>query len=98
MEYANKNKNQTGHISPFWHGIDPAGQQLRPQQVASKLGLSRSQIYQMIDDGELPPFLKLSTRASAMPESWLDAFVLERVKRSDANRGLLMRTAPQKTA
>jgi excisionase family DNA binding protein len=48
---------------------------LRPQAVAQRLALSRSQIYQMISEGRLPPFIKLSNRASAMPEAWLDAFV-----------------------
>lgn len=29
----------------------------------------------MIGEGRFPPFLKLSARASAMPEAWLDAFI-----------------------
>lgn len=59
----------------FWKEITPAGRLLRPSEVISLTGLSRSQIYQMISDGNFPPFIKLSTRASALPESWLDAFV-----------------------
>ena len=58
-----------------WNNISAAGQMLRPQEVASRVGLSRSQIYQMISEGRFPPFIKLSDRASALPEAWLDAFV-----------------------
>lgn len=60
---------------PFWLEIEPSGRLLRPSEVISRTGLSRSQIYQMISEGRFPPFLKLSERASAMPEAWLHAFV-----------------------
>ncbi|WP_068316369.1 helix-turn-helix transcriptional regulator [Aliiruegeria sabulilitoris] len=53
---------------------------LRPAEVVERTGLSRSQIYQMIKDGVFPPFIKLSERASAMPEAWLDAFIALRVE------------------
>lgn len=58
-----------------WLGIEPAGRLLRPTEVVKTVGLSRSQIYQMISEGRFPPFIKLSDRASAMPEAWLSAFV-----------------------
>lgn len=63
------------HHEAVWTGILPSGRMLRPADVVERTGLSRSQIYQMISDGNFPPFIKLSTRASALPESWLDAFV-----------------------
>ncbi len=62
-------------FKPFWCEIEPSGRLLRPSEVIRKTGLSRSQIYQMISEGRFPPFLKLSERASAMPEAWLNAFV-----------------------
>ena len=58
-----------------WNHVAPTGKMLRPQEVMTRVGLSRSQIYQMISEGRFPPFVKLSERASAMPEVWLDAFV-----------------------
>ncbi|WP_170438378.1 helix-turn-helix transcriptional regulator [Ruegeria arenilitoris] len=58
-----------------WQNVQPTGRLLRPAEVVEKIGLSRSQIYQMISEGRFPPFIKLSDRASAMPESWLSAFV-----------------------
>lgn len=67
MEQKNKNS--------FWTEVAPSGRLMRPSEVVSLTGLSRSQIYQMISDGSFPPFIKLSARASALPESWFDAFV-----------------------
>ncbi len=62
-------------IEQFWKKTAPKGKLLRPMDVVERTGLSRSQIYQMIADERFPPFVKLSTRASAMPEAWLDKFV-----------------------
>jgi predicted DNA-binding transcriptional regulator AlpA len=62
-------------IEQFWKTTEPKGKLLRPIDVVERTGLSRSQIYQMIADKRFPPFVKLSTRASAMPEVWLDRFV-----------------------
>ena len=64
-----------------WKGLSPTGRLLRPGEVVERTGLSRSQIYQMISEERFPPFIKLSTRASAMPEVWLDAFVVMRAGR-----------------
>jgi prophage regulatory protein len=63
---------------PTWRDVPPAGRLLRPSEVVRQTGLSRSQLYAMIAEGRFPPFLKLSERASAMPESWLDAFIARR--------------------
>ncbi|MFY0634064.1 MAG: AlpA family phage regulatory protein [Vannielia sp.] len=62
------------NIKP-WTEVAPGGRMLRPAEVVRVTGLSRSQIYQMISDGEFPPFIKLSQRASALPETWLQAFI-----------------------
>ena len=69
-------------IEHFWKDTPPRGKLLRPQEVIERTGLSRSQIYQMIADERFPPFVKLSTRASAMPEVWLDLFVEIQAKQS----------------
>ena len=61
-----------------WQETEPRGRLLRPSEVTTITGLSKSQIYQMIRDGEFPPFIKLGRRASALPQSWLDAFVADR--------------------
>lgn len=61
------------HIN--WKELPAEGRLLRPAEVIERVGLSRSQVYQMISEGRFPPFIKLSDRASAMPESWLGAFV-----------------------
>lgn len=63
-----------------WRQCDPSGQLLRPNDVIRLTGLSRSQIYDLIALGRFPPFLKLSVRASAMPKSWLDAFIKMRAE------------------
>lgn len=53
---------------------------LRPYEVFERVGLSRSQVYLMIAAREFPPFLKLSERTSALPESWLDAFLASKAQ------------------
>ena len=71
------NTHNTDHP---WKSVEPAGRLLRPADVVDRTGLSRSQIYQMISEERFPPFIKLSTRASAMPEAWLNAFIEMRVR------------------
>lgn len=63
-----------------WEILKPEGRMLRPQEVIDQSGLSRTQIYQMIAEQRFPPFVKLSTRASAMPENWLTAFFEQRAE------------------
>lgn len=71
--------NKTEHLEQVdWRAFEPAGRMLRPREVSARTGLSRSQIYAMIAEGRFPPFVKLSARASALPESWLAAFIASR--------------------
>lgn len=63
-----------------WTGVPPHGRLLRPNEVFGRTGLSKAQVYAMIKEGQFPPFLKLSGRASALPEVWLDAFVEHRAQ------------------
>lgn len=63
-----------------WIGVKPSGIMLRPAEVVERTGLSRSQIYAMIAEERFPPFVPLSTRAVALPERWLDAFLEARAQ------------------
>ncbi|MCC0005318.1 MAG: AlpA family phage regulatory protein [Methylobacteriaceae bacterium] len=38
-------------------------------------GMGKTAIYKAIATGDFPPFIKIGGRASALPQSWLDAFV-----------------------
>ncbi|WP_170578434.1 helix-turn-helix transcriptional regulator [Ruegeria arenilitoris] len=58
-----------------WTNVPATGRLLRPNEVTRLTGLSKSQIYQMVKDGDFPPFIKVAKRASALPEAWLNAFV-----------------------
>jgi predicted DNA-binding transcriptional regulator AlpA len=72
-------KTEQNQISKNWENVSPTGRMLRPNEVIATTGLSRSQIYSMISNREFPPFIKLSARASALPEAWLEAFIALRV-------------------
>jgi|SRR6056297_420301 len=65
---------------PFWANVPPSGQIFRPKEFFARIGISRSQGYWMMENGLLPPFIKLSERASGMPESWLQAFLEHRAE------------------
>lgn len=66
----------------YWERVPVEGPIWRPKELCKRLGVSRSQAYQMIADGNLPPFIKLSDRASGMPESWLAAFLEKQAQKS----------------
>ena len=77
MEDREKNNHES------WRSLPPSGRLLRPAEVVKRTGLSRSQVYKLISENRFPRFIKLGTRASAMPESWLDAFVASRAAGND---------------
>lgn len=72
---------QSPQMQP-WSEVAETGRLLRMQDVVARTGLSRSQIYQMMSDGTFPPFIKLSPGTSALPESWLDAYIAEKAERA----------------
>lgn len=72
-----------------WQNVDPAGVQYRIKDVQSLLRISRAKIYDMINRGELPPLIKLGQRASAMPQSWLDAYIRHQANFEDGPTGSL---------
>ena len=61
-----------------WRNIPAAAPLLRPSEVSRQTGLSRSTLYELIIAKEFPPFIKIGSRASAMPKVWLDAFIESR--------------------
>ncbi|MEM0934990.1 MAG: AlpA family phage regulatory protein [Pseudomonadota bacterium] len=64
----------------FWNELRPRGRILRPSEVIARCGMSKSQVYSLIARKQFPPFVKLSERASGMPENWLDAFISEKAR------------------
>lgn len=42
---------------------------LRLPEVLDRVGMSRSQVYRLIQEGEFPQPIKLSARASAWPDA-----------------------------
>ncbi|MXQ08020.1 AlpA family phage regulatory protein [Alphaproteobacteria bacterium GH1-50] len=64
----------------LWTEVPPTGRLLRPAEVCERVGLSRSQVYELIRRGEFPPFIKLSPGTSAMPEAWLDQFIVAKAR------------------
>lgn len=58
-----------------WLGIKPGGRLAKIDDVVERTKLSRSQIYSLIGEKRFPLMIKLSARASATPEVWLDACV-----------------------
>lgn len=55
---------------------------LRLNDVTRRLGLGRSSVYELVRRGELCPPVKLGVRASAWPQSAIDAFIAEKVRAS----------------
>ena len=58
-----------------WAGVPPSGRLLRPSEVCELTGLCKAQVYNLINEGIFPPFIKIGKRASAMPKVWLDAYI-----------------------
>ena len=60
------------HIN--WSNEPILGPMLRPREASAYLGVSVSHYYELVSRHELPPLVKLSTRARASghPKSWLD--------------------------
>jgi prophage regulatory protein len=57
---------------------------IRLPEVLSRLGVSRSQIYLMMDRGEFGRPVKISARACGWPEVEVDAFIRSRIEAREA--------------
>lgn len=55
---------------------------LRLPQVRERVGLSRSQIYQLAQDGQFPKQIKLGDRAAGWVAEEVDRWVSERIRDS----------------
>jgi prophage regulatory protein len=55
---------------------------LRRKEVQAITGLSRSAIYQLIQEGKFPPSIKLSARAVAWQRTSIDNWIADRIKSS----------------
>lgn len=73
-------------VSIEWANVPASGPLLRPSKAAQYLGLSRSTLYAMVAEGQFPAFIKLSERASAVPMSWIQAFVTHRASASQSGQ------------
>ena len=65
-------------LTPAWEGVPVCGPMHRMSSVAHYMGIGRSTVYELIDRGELPTPIKLTSGISVLPQSWLDAVVAAR--------------------
>jgi prophage regulatory protein len=57
---------------------------LKVTEVMSRVGLSRSAIYRMMDHGDFPTQIKLTDRSAAWVESEVDAWIARRIEEARA--------------
>tara|TARA_B110000879_G_scaffold176621_1_gene230671 strand:- start:149 stop:337 length:189 start_codon:yes stop_codon:yes gene_type:complete len=55
---------------------------LRPKDAAKKAGISISHLYALIAENKFPQLIKISERISALLESEVDEWILEKVETS----------------
>ena len=55
---------------------------LRPKDVAKKIGVSLSHLYQLVASGQFPQPIKLSERISVFIEAEVDEWIQKRVHES----------------
>lgn len=56
---------------------------IRTHELAELLGISISQLYKMINNGELPPRVQISSRANGWRESDIDEWIEERTESAE---------------
>lgn len=60
---------------------------LRIRQVCERTGLSRSTVYELVSEHELPKPIQISARTVGWVESEIDSFIRSRIARSRAFLG-----------
>lgn len=55
---------------------------LRPKDAAKKAGISISHLYTLIAENKFPQLIKISERISALLESEVDEWILEKIETS----------------
>lgn len=63
-------------------GTASMGRVLRMKQVTAHVGLKKSTIYKLMNEGRFPRSMKLSTRASGWFESDIDQWLSDRLNGS----------------
>lgn len=56
---------------------------LRMPALKARIGLGKTEIYNLVRDGELPAPIKLGPRASGWLESEIDAWILSRPRKEN---------------
>lgn len=57
---------------------------LRAREVADRIGLSRSAVYELVKTGDLPRPVSLTPHRVAWPEREIDAFIEKKIAERDA--------------
>ncbi len=72
-----------------WDNIEACGPILRPPAAALRYGVGLSTYYELIKTGDVPGFAKLSSksRASGVPQNFVDAAIAAKMSLSKATRG-----------
>lgn len=65
-----------------WENVPIAGPMMRPKDAAEYLGIGTVTLYEEIKQGRLPPLVRISARAKAMPKSLLDYVIASRFSES----------------
>lgn len=63
------NLTNTGNVTRF----------IRLPEVLSMIGLSRTRVYELIEEGHFPPQVKLSSRAVAWPQDQIMEWMNQRI-------------------
>jgi predicted DNA-binding transcriptional regulator AlpA len=58
---------------------------LRREEVLRRIGVKRTTLQKMLDQGELPPPIVVTGNVRAWPESTITAFIEARIAASQAN-------------
>ena len=77
------------NTNQHWTDVLPEGPLLRPTKAAEFLAISVSNYYALAKIGEVPAPVKITSsgRASGVPKSQLDAFVLSRAAAFGGSEG-----------
>jgi prophage regulatory protein len=68
---------------------------LNIREVAAKIGISRSTLYELVNDGRFPPAVRVTERVRRWPESDAANFIAEQVQARDAATTKPARRAPK---
>ena len=75
-------------------------QLLRIKQICGRMGLSRSTVYELMDRGELPRVVRVTSRSVCLPEHEIEAVLAARLagRSSEEIRALVGRLESARTS